>query len=70
MQTLRAYIDMLRMEDRLYAHPTYLKARAGQGTGRGAARWPRPRGGARARSRALAWTLPLPGSADITLLRP
>ena len=27
-QTLRAYVDMLRMEDRLWAHPTYLKARA------------------------------------------
>ncbi|KAL4451836.1 hypothetical protein ABPG75_007498 [Micractinium tetrahymenae] len=27
--TLRAYIDMLRMEDRLYAHPTYLKGIGG-----------------------------------------
>lgn len=26
-QTLRAYVGMLRMEDRLFAHPTYLKAR-------------------------------------------
>lgn len=25
LQTLRAYIDMLRMEDRLFAHPSYLK---------------------------------------------
>lgn len=25
-QTLRAYVDMLRMEDRLWGHPTYLKA--------------------------------------------
>lgn len=27
VQTLRAYVDMLRMEDRLWGHPTYLKAR-------------------------------------------
>lgn len=26
-QTMRAYVDMLRMEDRLYAHPTYSKVR-------------------------------------------
>jgi hypothetical protein len=26
-QTLRAYVSMLRMEDRLWAHPTYLKVR-------------------------------------------
>ncbi|GAB4819491.1 hypothetical protein N2152v2_006537 [Parachlorella kessleri] len=28
-QTMRAYVDMLRMEDKLYAHPTYSKAMAG-----------------------------------------
>ena len=28
-QTLRAYVGMLRMEDRLYAHPTYLKGMSG-----------------------------------------
>ncbi len=30
LQTLRAYIDMLRMEDRLYGHATYVKARGGE----------------------------------------
>jgi hypothetical protein len=29
LQTLRAYVGMLRMEDRLYAHPTYLKGMSG-----------------------------------------
>lgn len=28
-QTMRAYVDMLRMEDGLYAHPVYGKAAAG-----------------------------------------
>ena len=33
VQTMRAYVDMLRMEDRLYAHPTYSKAGWERGTG-------------------------------------
>jgi hypothetical protein len=27
LQTMRAYVDMLRMEDKIYAHPTYAKVR-------------------------------------------
>ena len=29
LQTLRAYVGMLRMEDRIYAHPAYLKGTSG-----------------------------------------